>query len=65
MRCHEVVSDGAAIDPAGVFEQHRTLLVGVAYRMLGSVSDAEDVVQETWLRWPPPTAPECATPGPT
>lgn len=34
-----------------MFEQHRTLLVGVAYRVLGSVSDAEDVVQETWLRW--------------
>ncbi|MFI7615267.1 RNA polymerase sigma-70 factor [Nonomuraea terrae] len=33
------------------FEEHRGLLVGVAYRILGSVSDAEDVVQEAWLRW--------------
>ncbi|TDD21727.1 RNA polymerase sigma-70 factor [Nonomuraea diastatica] len=33
------------------FEEHRSLLVGVAYRILGSVADAEDVVQETWLRW--------------
>ncbi|HSK98269.1 MAG TPA: RNA polymerase sigma-70 factor [Euzebyales bacterium] len=35
----------------GVFEQHRGLLFGVAYRMLGSVAEAEDVVQEAWLRW--------------
>ncbi|WP_045562399.1 RNA polymerase sigma-70 factor [Streptomyces sp. FxanaA7] len=34
-----------------VFEEHRSVLMGVAYRMLGRVADAEDVVQETWLRW--------------
>ncbi|MFF2654867.1 RNA polymerase sigma-70 factor [Streptomyces sp. NPDC058045] len=34
-----------------VFEAHRSLLMGVAYRMLGRVADAEDVVQEAWLRW--------------
>ncbi|RKN45077.1 RNA polymerase sigma-70 factor [Streptomyces hoynatensis] len=33
------------------FEAHRSLLFGVAYRMLGRVADAEDVVQEAWLRW--------------
>ncbi|MFB6427051.1 RNA polymerase sigma-70 factor [Streptomyces microflavus] len=33
------------------FEEHRPLLTGVAYRMLGRVADAEDVVQEAWLRW--------------
>ncbi|MCX4785260.1 MULTISPECIES: RNA polymerase sigma-70 factor [unclassified Streptomyces] len=34
-----------------VFEEHRSVLTGVAYRMLGRVADAEDVVQEAWLRW--------------
>ncbi|MCX5419160.1 RNA polymerase sigma-70 factor [Streptomyces sp. NBC_00078] len=34
-----------------VFEDHRPVLMGVAYRMLGRVADAEDVVQEAWLRW--------------
>jgi RNA polymerase sigma-70 factor (TIGR02957 family) len=33
------------------FARHRNLLFTVAYEMLGSASDAEDVVQETWLRW--------------
>ncbi|WP_086793760.1 RNA polymerase sigma-70 factor [Streptomyces thermovulgaris] len=34
-----------------VFEEHRPVLMGVAYRMLGRVADAEDVLQEAWLRW--------------
>jgi RNA polymerase sigma-70 factor, ECF subfamily len=33
------------------FARHRSLLFTVAYEMLGSASDAEDVVPETWLRW--------------
>jgi RNA polymerase sigma-70 factor (ECF subfamily) len=33
------------------FARHRGLLFTVAYEMLGSAADAEDVVQETWLRW--------------
>jgi len=33
------------------FVQHRNLLFTVAYEMLGSAADAEDVLQETWLRW--------------
>jgi len=33
------------------FERHRSLLFSIAYRMLGSVADAEDVVQEAYLRW--------------
>jgi len=36
---------------AGGFEEHRARLVGLAYRMLGSVTDAEDAVQDAWLRW--------------
>ncbi|MFI6508016.1 RNA polymerase sigma factor SigJ [Streptosporangium sp. NPDC050855] len=33
------------------FEEYRDLLTGVSYRILGSLTDAEDVVQEAWLRW--------------
>src|SRR5829696_8936165 len=38
-------------DSARVFDEHRALLISVAYRILGSVTDAEDTVQEAWLRW--------------
>lgn len=38
-------------DELASFDQHRRLLFSVAYQMLGSVADAEDVVQDTWLRW--------------
>jgi RNA polymerase sigma-70 factor (ECF subfamily) len=34
-----------------VFTEHRKTLFGIAYRMLGRVSEAEDMVQEVWLRW--------------
>ena len=34
-----------------LFARHRGLLHAVAYRVLGSVADAEDVVQDAWLRW--------------
>ncbi len=34
-----------------IFERHRPRLLGIAYRMLGEMEAAEDVVQETWLRW--------------
>jgi RNA polymerase sigma-70 factor, ECF subfamily len=33
------------------FKRHRSLLFSIAYRMLGSVAEAEDVVQEAYLHW--------------
>ncbi len=41
----------AVSDDGQVFEAHRDLMFAVAYRMLGSVADAEDAVQDAWLRW--------------
>ncbi|MER5764320.1 RNA polymerase sigma-70 factor [Streptomyces sp. NPDC002082] len=42
---------GASSDALGPFTAHRRLLFDVAYRMLGSVVDAEDVLQDAWLSW--------------
>lgn len=39
------------MDDPQVFNQHRPLLFSIAYRMLGSAADAEDMVQEAFLRW--------------
>ncbi|WP_128381523.1 sigma-70 family RNA polymerase sigma factor [Streptomyces cavernae] len=38
-------------EAVSVFVQHRNRLFGIAYRVLGSAVEAEDVVQEVWLRW--------------
>src|SRR3954467_8147548 len=38
----------SSIDP---FNKHSRRLLGIAYRMLGSVAEAEEVVQDAWLRW--------------
>lgn len=40
-----------AMDATTEFEQHRRFLRGLAYRMLASVAEAEDAVQDCWLRW--------------
>ncbi|TNC20664.1 RNA polymerase sigma-70 factor [Amycolatopsis alkalitolerans] len=46
-----VSEDGQADAATEAFVAHRNLLFTVAYEMLGSAADAEDVLQETWLRW--------------
>ena len=44
-------ADGNLDRALGEFNESRPRLFGIAYRMLGSVAEAEDVVQEAWLRW--------------
>ena len=44
----ESMSEATSVE---AFEEHRPLLTSIAYRMLGSLAEAEDVVQEAWLRW--------------
>jgi RNA polymerase sigma-70 factor, ECF subfamily len=43
--------DGRADPATEAFVAHRNLLFTLAYEMLGSATDAEDILQETWLRW--------------
>jgi RNA polymerase sigma-70 factor (TIGR02957 family) len=62
-------SSGAPVAPASpatpvaeAFQQHRDLLLAVAYRMLGTVADAEDTVQDSWIRWSSAPRDEVADP---
>src|SRR5262245_19213046 len=45
------VNPATTSDAASSFEPHRRCLLGLAHRMLGSMADAEDAVQEAYLRW--------------
>ncbi len=47
-----------------VFNRHRPLLFGIAYRMLGSSADAEDILQETFIRWRQTSNPDIQSPRP-
>jgi RNA polymerase sigma-70 factor (ECF subfamily) len=47
----ESVPPADRADATRVFNEHRDLLMAVAYRILGRVTDAEDAVQDAWLRW--------------
>jgi len=42
---------GLSARDSDVFERERPRLTGLAYRLLGSLTDAEDVIQDSWLRW--------------
>jgi RNA polymerase sigma-70 factor (ECF subfamily) len=47
-----------------LFEQQRPRLLSLAYRMLGEIQAAEDVVQESWLRWSAAPLESVVSPGP-
>src|SRR2546427_5115858 len=46
-----LMSDQRATEDLAVFESHRPAMLALAYRMLGDVGRAQDMVQEAWLRW--------------
>jgi RNA polymerase sigma-70 factor (TIGR02957 family) len=50
------------VSDAEVFEAQRDLMFAVAYRMLGTITDAEDAVQDAWLRWSAAPRSELANP---
>ena len=55
-------SDNRDSERLAIFHQHRSLLFSIAYRMLGSSADAEDMLQETFIRWQQSTDGEIHSP---
>ncbi|HZE32319.1 MAG TPA: RNA polymerase sigma-70 factor [Actinoallomurus sp.] len=51
MRAEQPGADGGLTQATSAFLELRPRLFGIAYRMLGSVAEAEDILQEVWLRW--------------
>jgi DNA-directed RNA polymerase specialized sigma24 family protein len=47
----EAYSEAAAPSALTTFNEHRSLLFSIAYRMTGTVADAEDVLQDAFIRW--------------
>jgi RNA polymerase sigma-70 factor (ECF subfamily) len=45
------IPEAAAPSALTTFSEHRSLLFSIAYRMLGTVADAEDVLQDAFIRW--------------
>lgn len=54
--------DSSGDERLAAFREHRPLLFSIAYRMLGSASDAEDIVQDAYLRWQRADAAEVRSP---
>lgn len=50
-QCVSEVPDRELTSAAATFMAYRPKMFGIAYRMLGSAADAEDLVQDAWLRW--------------
>ncbi|MFB4299839.1 sigma-70 family RNA polymerase sigma factor [Actinomadura sp. NTSP31] len=55
--------EGTLEHAVSVFTRTRPRLFGIAYRMLGSATEAEDVLQDTWLRWQGADRPAIANPA--
>src|SRR5260221_324310 len=52
----------APLDRGETFHRYRSLLFSIAYRMPGNVADAEDMLQETFIRWQKPSDEEIRVP---
>jgi RNA polymerase sigma factor (sigma-70 family) len=55
--------NGGVTDLVEVFQEHRGRMFGIAYRMLGTVADAEEVLQDAWIRWQKASRADVVNPG--